>query len=161
LPKPSDGFGGGFGAPDVSADGRHLVVPYVLRDDATDLFHQFIAVLGISSAGGLTNLPQSPVAVPGDTPGVHFDATGRFLFASAATGVDVYTFDPTNGTLTLQAGVEAGPFPTLTISHDLLFAASENHLYVFRIDASTGALTNTAVAAFPDSFRPQIAIVEH
>ena len=132
-----------------------------------------ITVFQINSDGSLTQAPGSPVTDSArlfSADSVAVDGKGRFLYAGQlnfSTPIDGFTIDQTTGALTTMVGA---PF-NLSVAQlhadssgnfllgvqqiqDVNGSATDQHIYVFSIDQTTGVPTPVAGSPFATASAP-------
>jgi 6-phosphogluconolactonase (cycloisomerase 2 family) len=140
--------------------GRFLVVtgsfPFVLGTAAVG------AAGALTAQGGALSLTGFPSASPAFHPG------GRYLFVPSAdpNALAVFSFDPANGVLRATGANAAAPdrprWASVDPSGRFLYLTtatpfSSNTLFLYQVNAATGALTRSAGSGFDPAFDPGAA----
>ena len=118
-----------------------------------------VAVFSMATNGTLTPVVGSPIAVDPNAAGMSLSPDGRFLyiaFDSPDTGhVKGWAVNPAAGTFTPIAGANIANANTINVDGSGKFAyISQQKLVTYKVDPTTGALTQTSQAAQPWSDLP-------
>lgn len=147
-PIPTGGTGGPM---TVSADSRFIYVANTTESN--------VAVFNIGPAGVLAPTLGSPFTTDAQAAGITLSPNGRFLymaFGSPDTGhVKGWAVNPDTGNFSPIAGANLSNANTINVDGSGLFAyVSQQKLVTYKVDPTTGALTQVSQAAQPWSDLP-------
>lgn len=151
LTGPPISAGGSGGPMTVSADSRFIYVANTNESTAS--------VFNIGPAGVLAPAIGSPFTVDSQAAGITLSPDGRFLymaFGTPDTGhVKGWAVNPDTGNFTPIAGASISNANTINVDGSGLFAyISQRKLVTYKIDPTSGALTQVSQVAQPWSDLP-------
>ena len=151
LTGPPIPTGGSGGPMTISADSRFIYVGNTTENN--------VAVFNIGPAGVLAPALGSPFTVDPQSAGITLSPDGRFLymaFGSPDTGhVKGWAVNPDTGNFSPIAGASLSNANTINVDRSGLFAyVSQQKLVTYKVDPTTGALTQVSQASQPWSDLP-------
>lgn len=151
LAGPPIATGGSGGPMTVSADSRFVYVANTTEST--------VEVFNIGPAGVLAPTLGSPFTTDSQAAGITLSPNGRFLymaFGSPDTGhVKGWAVNPDTGNFTPIAGANISNANTINVDGSGLFAyVSQQKLVTYKVDPTTGALTQVSQVAQPWSDLP-------